>query len=356
MPDSRISRTARPYRTALVVMLCGLWIVFLTTVAVHAQDDGATPTDAPSKTPAPAATLEAALEDRGIPIASLTQGDLRILTGNVQRPNGITWFEGQIYAACTGDWTIYQLDDETGQTVTYIYGVRNAHTLFPERGADNELNLWVPDFQANSLSRVTRAGIAPVTSNLNGPWGIAYYDAESFIITNIYGNSVSRVGRDGTVTPVIEGLAAPTGIVRDDQNVYVANNGSTRRAIEWYSVSDLAADQPTPVPEAANRSLVSGLQNVTGLALGPDNFLYFAYSLGTRGVVGRVNPAVCASNGGCTQDQVEIVVLTELAAPLAGLTISPDMRVYLHTMFSPDIYWGQLPTLNAEASATPSAG
>jgi hypothetical protein len=32
-------------------------------------------------------------------------------------------------------------------------------------------------------------------------------------------------------------------------------------------------------------------------------------------------------------------VYTELAAPLAGLTISPDMRLYVHSIFSPDVYW-----------------
>jgi hypothetical protein len=90
--------------------------------------------------------------------------------------------------------------------------------------------------------------------------------------------------------------------------------------------------------------LVSGLQNTTGLVLGPDGYLYFAYALGTRGVVGRVDPDVCRERGGCSNTDVEIVVFTELAAPLAGLTISPDMRLFVHTMFSPDIYWVQLST------------
>jgi hypothetical protein len=76
--------------------------------------------------------------------------------------------------------------------------------------------------------------------------------------------------------------------------------------------------------------------------LGSDGKLYFAYSLGTRGVVGRVDPEVCRLNGGCTNDQVEVVLYTELAAPLAGLTLSPDMKLYVHTMFSPDIYWVQI--------------
>jgi hypothetical protein len=76
--------------------------------------------------------------------------------------------------------------------------------------------------------------------------------------------------------------------------------------------------------------------------LGSDNRLYFSYALGTRGVIGRVDPEVCIANGGCTSNEIEIVVYTELAAPLAGLTISPDMKLYIHTIFSPDLYWLQL--------------
>jgi hypothetical protein len=87
---------------------------------------------------------------------------------------------------------------------------------------------------------------------------------------------------------------------------------------------------------------VSGLQNTTGLQLASDGYLYFAYSLGTRGIVGRVDPLVCMENGGCTNEQVEIVVYTELQAPLAGLTITPDMRLFVHTMFSPDLYWARI--------------
>ena len=99
------------------------------------------------------------------------------------------------------------------------------------------------------------------------------------------------------------------------------------------------------------KPLVTGLQNTTGVVMAPDGYLYFAYSLGTRGVVGRVNPNECRENG-CTNDQVDIVIFTELAAPLAGLTISPDMRLYVHTIFSPDIYWVQLDNLEQNVPET----
>jgi hypothetical protein len=32
-----------------------------------------------------------------------------------------------------------------------------------------------------------------------------------------------------------------------------------------------------------------------------------------------------------------------LETPLAGLTVTPDMRLFVHTMFQPSIYWAQLP-------------
>ena len=93
---------------------------------------------------------------------------------------------------------------------------------------------------------------------------------------------------------------------------------------------------------SVNHVLVSGLQNTTDVQLGADGYLYFAYALGNRGLVGRVDPKVCQANGGCTNDQVEIVLFSDLDAPLAGLTITPDMRMFVHTMFKPEIYWAKL--------------
>jgi hypothetical protein len=209
--------------------------------------------------------------------------------------------------------------------------------LYAEDAEDGELVLWIPDFQSNVLTRVTRQGVETISGEFAGPWGISYLDDESFLITNLLGNTLERVTRDGERTVVVDDLAAPTGVTHDDRYVYVANNGSTRRAIEWYPLDGAGEGTGEDSP-----ALVTGIQNTTGLVLGSDGKLYFAYSLGTRGVVGRVDPEVCRLNGGCTNDQVEVVLYTELAAPLAGLTLSPDMKLYVHTMFSPDIYWVQI--------------
>jgi len=306
-----------------------------------AQDD-ITPTPAPSKTPTPASEEqieETNQQSRPTLVEPWTQADLSILTGNVQRPNGIVWFNNHLYVACNGDSTLYELDDRSGATRTYIWGVRNAHTLHAERTDSGELNLWVPDFQANRLLRVDRNGVQTVSTELAGPWGIEYLNETDFLVTNLQANSVVVANRGGEIREIVTGLRSPTGIVADDEYIYIANTGSARRAIEWISKSD-ALDSETST--ADTRPLVSGLQNTTGMVLAQDGYLYFAFALGTRGVVGRVDPAECRSNSGCTNDQVEIVLYSELAAPLAGLEISPDMRLFVHTIFSPDIYWLQL--------------
>jgi hypothetical protein len=318
-----------------------LLLLFLVFPSIVFSGDN-TPTSGPSKTPTPAAPAEATSESTVMAPANtleqpFTQSDLSVLTGNVQRPNGAVWFNSQLYVVCNGDWTLYQLNDTSGSTETYIYGVRNAHTLYAEGAQTGDLNLWVPDFETNSFLFVNRAR-APqtVASNLQGPWGIAYLDENRFLITNLAGDNIAMVGRDGQVQIVLEGLRSPTGIAVDDSFVYVANNGSSRRSIEWIAKDALiAGDAPAPQP------LVSGLVSTTGMVLGEDGYLYFTYAIGTRGVVGRVNPELCRESG-CSMDQIEIVIYTELAAPLAGLTISPDMRLFFHTIFRPEVYWIQL--------------
>lgn len=265
----------------------------------------------------------------------LTQTDLTVLTANVQRPNGLAWLDGRIYAACTGDDTIYEIDADTGQTSTYIWGVYNAHMMHVEYDAFNGVQLWAADYEQNTLTRVGRGESRAAARDLEGPWGIVALDMERFLISNLRSNTLDIVTRTGERETIVEGLASPTGIALHSDAIYIANNGSTRRSIEWIGRTDALAGRGELQP------LVSGAQNVTGIQIAADGYLYFAYSLGTRGVVGRVDPLACR-DGGCTVDQIEVVIYSELAAPIAGMIVSPDMRVYLHTMFSPEIYWAQL--------------
>jgi sugar lactone lactonase YvrE len=321
-----------------LVLTCLL--VGLAVYSAAAQDQA---TPAPSKTAtAAAATLPAAATlEQGTSgeFEPLTQADLSILTGNVQRPNGIAWFNDKLYTACTGDSTVYEIDSRTGVTRAYIFGVRNAQTMYVEEDENQVLTIWVPDYANNTLARVSRNAVEPVVTDLEGPWGISYVDEDHFLVSNLLSHTVNLLSRDGDNEVVLDNLSGPMGLVHDGETMYVANYGSTRRSIEAYSLdnvlsgAELGEDSPV---------LVSGLQNTTGIQLASDGNLYFAYSLGNRGLVGRVDPAECMANGGCTNDQVEIVLYTDLAVPLAGLTVTPDMRLFVHTMFTPEIYWAQI--------------
>jgi hypothetical protein len=330
-----INRTHQfPYTAAAVFVALLCLLVLMPVVG-----QGATPTPAPTKTPTPSAgatTPQAEATEPAIsaaPFEPLRQADLQVLTANVQRPNGLAYFKNYLYTACSGDGTVYEINSETGETRTYIWGVSNAHSLFVEE-VDGALQMWAPDYGEDRLELVTRQGVVPITTEpLQGPWGIVAEEDQHFLVSSLLGNHINRISRDGDVTLALDGLAAPAGLVLDGDLLYVANNGSTRRAVEWYDLST----------EGDGGPLVSGLQNSTGLQLGADGMLYIAYALGTRGLVGRVDPVMCREAGGCTNDQVEVVLYTDLETPLAGLTVTPDGRLFVHTMFNPALYWVQLP-------------
>lgn len=317
-------------------LVVGLWVSSLGLVWTAMAQGSVTPTPAPTKTGIPPATSPAADAEATLSVAEfepLTQGDLTLLTGNVQRPNGLAFHNDYLYTACSGDGTVYEIQSQTGQTRTYIWGVSNAHSLFIE-DVDDSLQMWVPDYGENRLELVTRQGVQAVTTEpLEGPWGIVELDDEHFAVSSMLGNQVHKISRDGDVELLLDGLAGPAGLVHDGDLLFVANNGSTRRAVEWYDLSTQGDGGP----------LVSGLQNATGLQLGADGKLYIAYALGTRGLVGRVDPQACLQAGGCTNDQVEVILYTDLETPLAGLAVTPDGRLFIHTMYNPALYWAHIP-------------
>lgn len=317
----------------------------LLTSLIYAQDNNPTPTSAPSKTPTatPTATKEQSEQTEEPPTTThvkldnpFTQDDLELLVGNVQRPNGIIWHNGNLYTVCNGDWTLYQINDTTGETITFVFGVKNGNTIIAE-DTETGFDLWVPDADSDTLWKVDQNRSAPVSINnqLITPWGITRAAEDNFLITNSKGNSIVNVSETGITTPVLTELRSPTGIVKDGDFIYFANGGSARRGIEWFEVlDDESYSQPQP--------LVSGLQNTTNVIMGQDNLLYFGYALGTRGIVGRINPDNCR-DGGCTSEDVEIVIFSDIPAPIAGMTLSDDMRLFLHSRYRPEIYWVQLP-------------
>ena len=264
------------------------------------------------------------------------QTDLESMVGNVQRPNGIVWFDDALYTICNGDWTIYKIHDRTGDTVTFVFGVRNGNSIIAE-ATERGFDLWVPDPDSSTLWKVDQQRDAPedIATDLAAPWGIARLNDDGFLVTDTRENSILSVSVTGEQAAVHSGLRAPTGIVRHENRVYFANGGSARRGIEFF---ELAGDGGY----TGVKPLVSGLQNTTNIIMGADGYLYFSYALGTRGVVGRIEPTQCLESG-CSNQDVEMVVFSDIAAPLA-IALSDDLRLFLHSRFRPEIYWVQLPT------------
>ena len=233
------------------------------------------------------------------------QSDLELMVGNVQRPNGLVWFNDALYTVCNGDWTIYKIDDRSGDTVTFVFGVRNGNSLVAE-ATEFGFDLWVPDPDTGTLWKVDQRRAAPegVATELAAPWGIARLNEASFLLTDTRSNSIIAVPTAGERKTLQVQLRAPTGIARHDDRIYFANGGSARRGIEYF---ELGADGSY----SEVQPLVSGLQNTTNISMAADGYLYFAFALGTRGVVGRIDPTRCL-DGGCSNQDVEMVVLSDV--------------------------------------------
>lgn len=263
-----------------------------------------------------------------------TQADLREFTGNVSRPNGMVWLNDEIFVVCAGDQTVYKLYGTSGATDTYIYGVMDAHTIYAEQQANGAVDLWVPDYKAGSLLRVTPTDVEVIASDMFGPWGIVFLTRTTFLVSNRLNGMVELVTRSGERVPYLEGLALPTGLAHDTRFLYVANSGDPDRAVEWYPLQMTPDDQTV-----GEHTLISGLDRVMSIQVGPDGYLYFAYEKDELGVIGRIDPEQCRTNGGCTAEEVEPVVLTEMPAPLAGLTFAPDGRLFFHERYGTSLYW-----------------
>lgn len=319
-----------------------LAVIFLFALAALSLAQEATPAAAQSEpanqTEPDDADEEAASGDapaNGL-ASPFLQSDLELMVGNVQRPNGIVWFDDTLFTVCNGDWTIYKIDDRSGDTVTFVFGVRNGNNIVAE-ATEAGFDLWVPDPDSGALWKVDQQRSAPdmIAADLAAPWGIARLNDDSFLLTDTRSNSIIAVPTAGEGKIVQTQLRAPTGIVRQEDRIYFANGGSARRGIEYFEIADDGSYSEL-------RPLVSGLQNTTNIVMAADGYLYFSYALGTRGVVGRIDPTACLE-GGCSNQDVEMVVFSDIPAPLA-ITLSDDMRLFLHSRFRPEIYWAQLPS------------
>ena len=283
----------------------------------------------------PALGQDATATPTSVPQPPYLQGDLTLLVGNVQRPNGLVYHDGSLFTVCNGDWTIYKVDAETGESISFVFGVHNGNSLIAE-STDSGFDLFVPDPETGTLWQLDQRRQSPVkvADELAAPWGVTRLDDETLLISDTRKNAILAVDSEGGTMTLLDGLRAPTGITHQDGSLFIANGGSARRGIEVY---DIESEALSP--------LVSGAQNISNIALGADGLLYFAYALGTRGVVGRIDPTLCLDEG-CGGDDIEPVVFSDVPAPLA-ITLSDDMRLFLHSRYRPEIYRVQLPAPSA---------
>ena len=129
----------------------------------------------------------------------------------MQRPT-LVWFEDTLYTVCNGDWTIYKIDDRSGETVTLVFGVRNGNSLIAE-STEAGFDLWVPDPDTGMLWKVDQRRAAPVSisSELPAPWGITRLNDDGFLVTDTGANAIYSLSVAGKQETIHSELRAPTG-------------------------------------------------------------------------------------------------------------------------------------------------
>ena len=137
-----------------------------------------------------------------------------------------------------------------------------------------------------------------LVTGLDVPWGIAFLPDGNALVTERDSARLLRVGADGTVTPVgvVAGVAAAgegglLGIAvspafASDRSVFVAYTSATdNRVVRLRAAADGTIDG-TAQQVVVSGIAKAGIHNGSGLAFGPDGFLY----VGT-GDAGRRGPA-----------------------------------------------------------------
>jgi sugar lactone lactonase YvrE len=103
-------------------------------------------------------------------------------------------------------------------------------------------------------------------TGLASPDGLAFNPDGVLYVAEESGGRVSRVGADGTITPVLAGLRNPEGIAFDDAgNLYVVEDIGAGRLIKR-------------TPEGMTTTLAVNLEAPEGVAWGPDDLVYVSES------------------------------------------------------------------------------
>lgn len=128
-------------------------------------------------------------------------------------------------------------------------------------------NLYVANFSANTISKITPSGTVStfVSSGLSRPAALAFDASGNLYVANYSANTISRVTTGGVVSSFVStGLSSPAGLAFDASgNLYVANysNGTISRVTTSRVVSTYVS---------------SGLSSPAGLAFDASGNLYVA--------------------------------------------------------------------------------
>ena len=145
-------------------------------------------------------------------------------------------------------------------------------------------NLYVANFDKNTISKVTPAGAVStfVRSGLDGPEGLAFDAAGNLYVANLNNSTISKVTPAGAVSAFVSsGLACPNSLAFDTAgNLYVANSGGS------------TISKVTPA-RAVSTFVGAGLDVPDGLAFDAAGNLYVA-NIGNS-TISKVTPAGAAS-------------------------------------------------------------
>ena len=138
-------------------------------------------------------------------------------------------------------------------------------------------NLYVANFNNNTVSKVTPAGVvSPFASGFVAPVGLAFDAAGNLYVSNIGDDTVNKVTPTGTVSVFTSGFDFPHGLAFDAAgNLYVSNLGDN-------TVSKVT-------PAGVISPFASGFNNPEGLAFDAAGNLYVS-NLGDN-TVSKVTPA-----------------------------------------------------------------
>lgn len=184
------------------------------------------------------------------------------------------WKDGDRETVYLADTFALRSFDVASGEVTDIARFVETHLQYPTGIAATEKYIHTVSFNAGvaqTFDRNTGEMIA-THEGLTGSMDVATLADGSLVVTLLEGGKLERIAQDGSRSTVIEGLAAPVGVVVDDEGrVFVT---------EWAAGTVVQVDV-----EAGTKTVVaSGLDKPEGIALGRDGRLLVSET-GTQSVV-----------------------------------------------------------------------